>query len=216
MWKQRARVEWIKYGNRNTAFFHARASQRRKRNWINKLIDDHGTVHTEDEGLANVIGDYFKDIFRSGLSATQVNWEEELRCVRPRISRAMNDNLIRGVTEEEIRRAVFQMGATKAPGMDGYSAIFFQSNWELVKRDLIKEVLNFFDKFELDPEWNMTQIALIPKVKDVSKMTELRPIGLCNVSMKVVTKILANRIQDLFGEMMPSCLLRLRKTNLLN
>ncbi|KAL9674605.1 hypothetical protein QQ045_030877 [Rhodiola kirilowii] len=72
MWKQRARVKWIKYGDTNTAFFHARASQRRKRNWIRKLKDQGVTV-TRDEDIANVIGEYFRRIFSSSLGVEQVN-----------------------------------------------------------------------------------------------------------------------------------------------
>ncbi|CAM8987641.1 unnamed protein product [Rhodiola kirilowii] len=200
MWKQRARVEWIKYGDRNTAFFHARASQRRKRNWIHKLIDSQGVTVTSNADLATVIGDYFKDIFCSSLESGRVDWEKELCVIQPRITTEMNENLIRGVTDEEIRRAVFQLGATKAPGCDGYPAIFFQSNWDLIRDELVGEVRSFFREFILDKDWNTTQIVLVPKVKDVSRMTELRPISLCNVSIKVITKILANRIQPIIGE----------------
>ncbi|CAM8911363.1 unnamed protein product [Rhodiola kirilowii] len=200
MWKQRARVEWIKYGDRNTAYFHARASQRRKRNWIHKLSDDQGVMVTEAEGIANIISDYFTTLFSSSSDSGQVEWEEELAYVQPRITWEMNDNLTRDVSEEEIRRAIFQMGATKAPGLDGFSAIFFQSNWNLIKADFIKEVQGVFKELRLDANWNLTQIVLIPKVKEVTRMTELRPISLCNVSMKVVTKILANRLQLILGE----------------
>lgn len=36
-WKQRAHINWVKYGDRNTAFFHGQTMQRRRRNLIHKL-----------------------------------------------------------------------------------------------------------------------------------------------------------------------------------
>ncbi|CAM8978168.1 unnamed protein product [Rhodiola kirilowii] len=112
----------------------------------------------------------------------------------------MNGALVGEVTEEEIRKALFQIGSTKAPGPDGFSAVFFQSCWGIIKRDLIREVMEFFRDGILRPDWNKTHIVLVPKTREASTMAELRPISLCNVSMKVITKILANRLQGILGE----------------
>ncbi|KAL9676939.1 hypothetical protein QQ045_005161 [Rhodiola kirilowii] len=57
----------------------------------------------------------------------------------------MNEALEKEVTEEEVRMAIFQIGATKAPVPNGFSAIFFQSNWNLIKHEFVREVKQFFN-----------------------------------------------------------------------
>jgi hypothetical protein len=39
-WKQRAKINWLKYGDRNTKFYHACANQRKKSNQIYKIKDE--------------------------------------------------------------------------------------------------------------------------------------------------------------------------------
>lgn len=48
--------------------------------------------------------------------------------------------------------------------------------------------------------WNDTVIALIPKVQKPEKVTDLRPISLCNVVYKLISKILANRLKVILPE----------------
>ena len=48
MWKQRSRVEWLRNGDRNTKFFHASASQRRRKNRIDGVMDSKGVWHAEE------------------------------------------------------------------------------------------------------------------------------------------------------------------------
>lgn len=45
MWRQRSRVEWLKNGDRNTSFFHHKASCRRRRNEVEGLVDFWQVVH---------------------------------------------------------------------------------------------------------------------------------------------------------------------------
>ncbi|KAL9677306.1 hypothetical protein QQ045_005534 [Rhodiola kirilowii] len=107
----------------------------------------------------------------------------------------MNLKLKEPYSISEVRCALFQMHPTKAPGLDGFSAMFYQKFWGVVREDLTKEVLRFLNVGVLDDSLNETLIILVPKIKDASGVGEFRQISLCNVIMKIITKVLANRLE---------------------
>lgn len=64
-WKQRAREEWLQWGDRNTKWFHMKANNRRKRNKIRGLMDDLGIWTEEDSGMETIDNQYFLKLFQS-------------------------------------------------------------------------------------------------------------------------------------------------------
>jgi hypothetical protein len=191
-WKQRAKEEWLKSGDRNTKYFHACATQRRKRNTIDQIHDGGGRLCRTADSIEEAFVNFYGDLFTS---ASPTNMEACTASITSKVSNSMNNNLLAEFTTVEVKKALDQMAPNKAPGPDGFTAGFYQQNWDTVGSEVCEAALYFFKNASMDGVINSTNIALIPKKKTPVSVTEFRPISLCNVVYKIIAKVLANRLK---------------------
>jgi hypothetical protein len=114
-WRQRAKEDRLKFGDRNTKYFHACASQKNHRNLIQEIADLRGKKWTSQRDIEWAFIDYFQWLYRAE-SFTDVDCCT--RAITPKVTPQMNQNLIAPVSIEEVQLALNQMASLKAPGPD--------------------------------------------------------------------------------------------------
>ena len=191
-WKRRSRIQWLKEGDKNTAFSHKQASQRRKTNTIKGLEDDNGVWCEKETEIESIATEYFRELFKSQSSH---HIEEVLEVVTPCINEVDNFFLTAEFIAKEIHQTLKQMHPSKAPEPDGMPALFFQKFWSFIGTDVIRYCLSILNEGVSMTNINKTHIVLIPKIKDPRIITQYRPISLCNVIYKLVSKVLVNRLK---------------------
>ncbi|KAL5543298.1 hypothetical protein UlMin_011008 [Ulmus minor] len=197
-WRQRSKDSWLKCGDRNSKFFHRKASARKIKNSITGLVDINGNWCEEDEGIANIIENYFDSLFSSSYPSS-VDFDRVLEGIERKVTPQQNEQMDQAFVAEDVRTAVFQMAPTKSPGADGMSAIFYQKFWPIIGEDITAACLSFVNGGLSLGSINETIITLLPKVKNPTRITEFRPISLCNVIYKIISKMLANRLRRVMG-----------------
>ena len=63
-----------------------------------------------------------------------------------------------------------------------------------MNEDVVKAVMEFFAKGAMPEGINDTVIVLIPKGNGPQSLKDYRPISLCNIIYKVISKCLVNRL----------------------
>lgn len=111
------------------------------------------------------------------------------------------DEMSRPFIIEDIDSAIKQMPVDKAPGPGGFNGFFLKSCWEIVKEDFYNLCFDFFNGSLDLQSINNSHITLIPKTNNPATDNDFRPIFLLNYALKVITKLLANRLQS---KIMPS------------
>ena len=199
-WYMRSRVSEVRDGDKNTKYFHHKASHRRSRNRMKGLLDSEGIWHEDEDKMQEIVEQYYHDLFTS-TDPTSAQIQEVLKHIEQVISPTVNEALLRPYTKAEIFEALQQMHPNKAPGPDGMHAIFFQKFWHIVGDDVAGLVINILHGGEMPEECNKTNIVMIPKIKDPTELSKYRPISLCNVIYKLVSKAIVIRLKTILPDL---------------
>lgn len=185
-WLQRSRLRWSVEGDANTAFFHATTRTRRRHNTITMLQNEDGTWTVEERQVRQLFVSHFKDIYFSMEGSTtdssMAGLDQQTINELPQVSEVAAGYMQEVPTDLEIQGVVFSLGPDKAPGPDGVNARFVQTFWPKLGPTVTRQI-------------SRSNLVLVPKVQNPTKVTEYRPISVCNVVYKAISKILAARLK---------------------
>lgn len=185
---QKSREQWVKFGDKNNAFFHAQTIIRRKRNKIHRLQLPNGIWSTDSSTLQEEAQRFFKNLFCSN---QHNNNNLTLEGTHPTIDVQDITSLTNPITKAEVTAALNSMKPYKSSGPDGFQCIFFKQYWHIVGEDIFQLVKTAFETCYFDPALSDTLIALILKVYPPSTYKDFRPISLCNMFTRSSPKFLS-------------------------
>ncbi|XP_074303975.1 uncharacterized protein LOC141638460 [Silene latifolia] len=205
-WKQRAKMKWNTEGDTCSKYFFNWVKGRAGRNYIAGIKMDNGKWNFDSEGIKGLFVQFYFRLFQEG--ANQITFDE----YRPTVKNLFSinkeflspddrDALCIRFTPKEVRTAVFQLGPLKSPGHDGIPAIFFHKCWHFIKHDVIGTALAILNGNSSPDFLNKTFLVLIPKSSAPETVDNFRPIILCNVIMKVITRYITNRLKKYMGKL---------------
>lgn len=189
-WKQRGKLKWVTLGDASTKFFHANASIKYRKNLVTQLVDSNGQEHVSHSAKAQLLWESFKDrLGTSSFNGLSFNLDTLLA------NNVDLTSLVASFTHEEIDSIVKNLPNDKAPGPDGFNTDFMKKCWPIICHDFYTLCEGFYAENICLQSINGSYITLVPKKDDASQVSDFRPISLLNNSVKLLTKLLANRLQ---------------------
>jgi hypothetical protein len=158
------------------------------------LVQDEGIIEGQ-EHLKSYITNYYKNLF-GALEKGNFHMDETQTDDIPQVLLEENTLLTVVYSQDEVRKAIFQMEHNKAPAPDHFPAEFYQISWDTIKVDLLALFSSLhagqLESFRL----NFGDIILLPKINQAEKIQQYRPIYLLNVSFKMFTKVATLRLNN--------------------
>ncbi|KAK6143157.1 hypothetical protein DH2020_023505 [Rehmannia glutinosa] len=191
---QKVKCDFLNNSDRNTKFFHSIVKRNSLRKQMNSIILEDGSKTSSFDELSKAFVNYFKNLFGTSFQTSPVDLQtlQTGLCIDEDDFRLLSNP----VTPQTIKMALFDIEDERSPGPDGFSSGFFKKSWDVVGNDVVVAVSEFFDSSKLLRQINHTAIALIPKTDHSPTVADFRLIACCNVVYKVITKILASKLES--------------------
>ena len=202
LWKQKSRELWLKEEDRNTKLFHLSTIIQRRYNNIDAIRSDDGSWVTNSKDIRI----QFFNSFKRQFTEEEVYFPDNLdNVISPCITEKDNALLRKIPTPDEIKATLFQMQDLKAPGQDGFPALFYKEFWHIVGDAVTQAVISFLVVGSMPKEVNGALIVLIPKTLNLSSVNNFRPISLCNIVYKIISKLLVAKICPILHNLISPC-----------
>ena len=164
---------------------------------IKELQLEDGSTITKPDKILEEMRKFYQSLYNF---KTIKNIEESNLSEFPKKFNKLSENekiaLDSEISEEELKRQVFNSASNKSPGPDGYTNEFYKAFWHKIKILLLNLVNHFFKEKSISQNHLMGIITCIPKGDKLrNKLKNWRPITLLNSIYKFYSGIWANRIK---------------------
>jgi mannosylglycoprotein endo-beta-mannosidase len=177
----------------NTKFFHTRATINYRHNHISMLTNQDLAEISDHDGKASILWNAFKD--RMGTSDKPDMHFNLSELIGEGMDEDSKNELEIPFSEKEIEDVVKELPNEKSPGSDGFNNEFIKNCWSIIGKDIKDLIKDFYNGIVSLESINSSYITLVPKIDSPSTPNDFRPISLLNSVLKIITKLLANRLQ---------------------
>lgn len=129
----------MRFGDRNSRFFHCSTIIRRKKNHFLSLQDEQGDWISNQDEVEQLVTTFI-NLFKVDCVPSPLLWQRNF----PPLSHDQMAFLDEELPNDEIIRTLFRIGSFKTPGEDGFHAAFYQKKWNIVGDSLCNLVRAMF------------------------------------------------------------------------
>lgn len=166
------------------------------------LQNDEGEWVSDNGALKDMATQFYRELFTSD-SLTGVKF---ITSCFPTVQASVVEDLGKEVTMEETKQALNDMGSYKAPEPNGFQAIFFKRTWHITGEAVFSFVRRVLEDGEVPGDAAEATLVLIPKESKPISIQGFRTLSLCNVSYKLTSKVIVNRLKAILEDLISPCL----------
>lgn len=197
--KQKSKINWLKEGDLNTAYFHRLVQVRASINSIRFFQLPNSDIISDPLAMGMLAISHFQNILAPSILPQAIcpqKWFQDLLCYRvpPSLMSSMNSLPL---PEEITKVMMMKLNSNKSPGPDGLTSDFFKAAWSLLGTEVTDAISGFFRSCFLPAAANSTILSLVPKRPGASAVSDYRPISCCNTIYKVISKLLVHRLKPM-------------------
>jgi hypothetical protein len=176
-------------------FYHSRASARLRSNQI-KVVESGGSRYFTHMEKERVFTNYYRDILGKSFTPQHLI---DLEAVYP--NSLDLTSLSVPFSEQKILQSLKLIPRDKSPVPDGFGSAYYQDFWALIMLDIINIFSQFYNNHAKLDRNNRSYIVLIKKKDNSCTSDAYCPISLLNCPVKLVTKVLALRMQSMLPKL---------------
>jgi hypothetical protein len=172
---------------------------RRAHSKIPKIRDRDGIERESHKDIETTLVNHFHGISQEPNQDRTEAIQNVIQHIPHLVTEEQNNNLNKPIAEDKINQALQEMPNGKSQGPDGFTMEFFKSCWEFIKHEVYRVVEDTRRSYSILKALNATMITLIPKENEAKTPDHYRPIALCNVVYKIISKVIENILKPLLS-----------------
>uniref|UniRef100_A0A803SUI6 Reverse transcriptase domain-containing protein n=1 Tax=Anolis carolinensis TaxID=28377 RepID=A0A803SUI6_ANOCA len=189
--------EYFEYSNRNSKMLARAAQDKRSKNLIGTIRDKWGREAISMKEKLAVFQEFYQKLYTAVDNPNNRIEEVIDKYLKIELQEIDKKSMEQLVSEKEIEEVIDKLKGGKTPGMDGLGPEYYKK-FKLMLVPKFKELYNRIMAGEqIPPSWQESRIILILKPnKDPTDPGSYRPISLINQDAKILTAIMAKRINS--------------------
>jgi hypothetical protein len=186
----KARTKWFYEGERSNKYFLNMLRKKNLRAEIDAL-EINSVITKDEEVIKNEVSSYYKNLYENG---QEIDIDQSFYANIDVVPERVSAPLTMEITKDELYDTL-KTCSDSAPGPDGIPYSYYKTLWYIFGDIIVDVWKESIAQNRLPPSHRSSILKLLPKHgKDLTKLTNWRPITLSNCDHKLITKCYARRL----------------------